>query len=127
MSVPADRPFWPYVLWAAVGVLVGLGVVSLLTIGAFVLALALILAIAGLVLPASRTSAALAAVPGVGILPLLVALNNLGGPGERCWSSGTSSGCDGLLDPWPFAIPALLLIGGGCWLVWRYGRYAETP
>ena len=127
MSAPAHRAFWPYVLWAAVGVLVGLGVVSLLTIGTFVLALALILAIAGLVLPGSRTSAALAAVPGVGILPLLVALNNLGGPGERCWSSETSSGCDGLLDPWPFAIPALLLIGGGCWLVWRYGRYAETP
>jgi hypothetical protein len=81
------------VLWASVGVLVGLGVVGILTIGAFVLAFAAILAFVGLVLPASRTSAVLAAVPGVGILPLLVALNNMGGPGERCWTSGTATGC----------------------------------
>jgi len=102
VSAPAHRAFWPYVLWAAVGVLVGLGVVSLLTIGTFVLALALILAIAGLVLPGSRTSAALAAVPGVGILPLLVALTtwvdpvSAAGPARRlpgataCWTRGRS-------------------------------------
>lgn len=126
MAAPSDQPFWPYPLWAAVGVLVGLGVVGILTIGLFALALAVVLGIVGLIIPASRTSAVLAAVPGVGLLPLMVALNNLSGPGERCWSDATSSGCSELLSPWPFAIPALLLIVGGSWLVWRFGRPA-TP
>jgi hypothetical protein len=126
MTEVTARPFWPYVLWAAVGVLIGLGIVGMLTIGAFVLAFAALLAVVGLVLPASRTSAVLAAVPGVGILPLLVALNNLGGPGELCWSNASSSGCDELLNPWPFAVPALLVIGVGCWLVWRFGRSVRT-
>lgn len=120
------RPVWTYVLWAAVGVLTGFGVVGMLTIGAFMIGSAVILAAVGLVLPASRSNAALAAVPGLGVLPLIVAFNNLGGPGERCWSDATSSGCDELLNPWPFAIPAVLLIGVGVWLVWRFGRQASA-
>jgi hypothetical protein len=116
------RPAWTYVLWAAVGFLAGLGVMGLLTIGPYVLAAALLLAAIGLQFPAARSSAALAAVPAVGVLPLLVALNNLGGPGERCWANDTSSGCDELLNPWSFAIPALLVIGVGTWLLWRFGR-----
>lgn len=95
------RPVWTYVLWAAVGVLTGFGVVGMLTIGAFMIGSAV-------------------------ILPLIVAFNNLGGPGERCWSDATSSGCDELLNPWPFAIPAVLLIGVGVWLVWRFGRQASA-
>ena len=72
MALAAERPAWPYLLWGGVGALVGLGVVGILSIGIFALALALLLAIVGLVLPASRSAAAVAIVPGLGILPLLV-------------------------------------------------------
>lgn len=126
MSAPTERPLWTYLLWAAVGVLVGFGVVGILTIGIFLLGFALVLAIVGLVLPASRSTAALAALPGLGVLPLVVGLNNLGGPGERCSSTASSLSCNELLSPWPFVIPGVLLIIGGGWLAWRFGRADAT-
>ncbi len=122
MPEPTDRPAWPYALWAAVGVLVGLGVVGALSIGPYALGIAVVLSIIGLLRPASRTTAALAIIPGAGVLPLIVALNNLGGPGQRCWTTAAASGCTGLLDPWPFAIPGLVAVLGGGALLWWFNR-----
>lgn len=118
-ALSAARPRWPYLLWGAVGALVGLGVVGILSIGVFALAVALLLAVVGLVLPASRSAAVVAMVPGLGVLPLLVGLSNLGGPGERCSSTATSLSCSELLSPWPFLIPGLVFVIGGGWLAWR--------
>ncbi|MGV8907603.1 MAG: hypothetical protein ACOH1Y_01345 [Propionicimonas sp.] len=126
ISAPTERPGWTYALWAAVGVLIGFGVVGILTIGIFLLGLALVLAIVGLALPASRTTAALAVIPGLGVLPLVVGLNNLGGPGERCSSTQGSLSCVELLSPWPFAVPGILLVVVGAWLAWRFGRTPTT-
>lgn len=120
------RPAWTYVLWAAVGVLIGLGVVGALTVGPFALGIAAALAVVGVALPASRSTAALAVIPGLGVLPLVVALNNLGGPGQRCWTEATSSGCSELMNPWPFAIAGLLAVLVGVWLVWRFNRALAT-
>jgi hypothetical protein len=126
VALAAERPGWPYLLWGGVGALFGLGVVGILSIGIFALAVALLLAIVGVVLPASRSAAAVAIVPGLGILPLLVGVSNLGGPGERCSSNALSSTCSELLNPWPFLVPGLLLVVGGCWLAWRI-RVTERP
>lgn len=126
MDQRVERPPWTYALWGGVGFLVGFGVVGILSIGIFLLAFALLLAIVGLTIPASRTPAALAALPGMGIMPLAVALNNAGGPGERCVIAATSTSCSELLNPWPFAIPGLLLVVAGGWLVWRFGRSAPA-
>ena len=126
MSAPTVRPAWTYVLWAAVGVLIGFGVVGILTIGIFLLALAFILAIVGVAFPASRSPAALAVLPGLGVLPLVVGLNNLGGPGERCSSTQSSLSCIELLSPWPFLLPGILLIVVGGWVAWRFGRTPGT-
>ncbi len=119
MQATAERPVWPRALWASAGGLVGLGVVGILTIGIFVLGVALLLAVVGSALPASRSSAVVALVPGLGLLPLAVGLSNLGGPGERCTSGAGSISCSELLNPWPFLVPGLALLLGGCWLVWR--------
>jgi hypothetical protein len=127
VALAAERPGWPYLLWGGVGVLFGLGVVGILSIGIFALALALLLAIVGAVLPASRSAAAVAVVPGLGILPLLVGVSNLGGPGERCSSNALSSTCSELLSPWPFLVPGLLLVVGGCWLAWRIRAAERLP
>jgi len=116
------RPGWPSLLWAGVGVLFGFGVVGILSIGIFALMGGLLLAIVGLVLRPSRSAAVIAVIPGLGILPVLVGLSNLGGPGVRCTSSAGSSSCIELLSPWPFLVPGLLLVVGGGWLVWRVAR-----
>jgi hypothetical protein len=126
MSARADQPAWTYVLWGAVGVLIGFGVVGILTIGIFLLGLAFILAIVGVAFPASRSAAALAVLPGLGVLPLVVGLNNLGGPGERCSSTQSSLSCIELLSPWPFLLPGIVLIVIGGWVAWRFGRTPAT-
>ena len=64
----------------------------------------------------------LAELDGLGVLPLVVGLNNLGGPGERCSSTQSSLSCIELLSPWPFLLPGILLIVVGGWLAWRFGR-----
>jgi hypothetical protein len=107
-------------------VLIGLGVVGALSIGPYALGIAVVLSIIGLLRPASRTTAALAIIPGTGVLPLIVALNNAGGPGERCWTAGTASGCNGLLDPWPFAIAGLVAVLGGSVLLWWFNRSSDA-
>ena len=93
MALAAERPGWPYLLWGGVGALFGLGVVGILSIGIFALAVALLMAIVGVVLPAYRSGAAVAIASGLGIPPLLVGVSNLGGPGERCSSNALSSSC----------------------------------
>lgn len=122
MPGPAGRPQWTYLLWGSVGGLIGLGVLGILSIGIFILGIALLLAIFGAVHPASRTTAAVAAVPCLGIAPLAVALNNLGGPGERCQTSAGTLSCSELLSPWPFAIVGIVLVVAGGWLLWKVGR-----
>jgi len=127
VELAAEQPGWPYLLWGAVGALVGLGVVGILSIGILALAVALLLAVVGVVLRASRSAAVVGMVPGLGMLPLLVGLSNLGGPGERCSSTASSLSCSELLSPWPFLVPGLVLVVGGGWLVWRIRAAGTAP
>lgn len=126
MAATPQPPPWAFVLWAAVGTLIGLGVVGILSIGLYALAAALVLAVLGIAVPESRSSAALAIVPGLGFLPLVVGMNNLSGPGERCTTSATTLSCSELLSPWPFLVPGIVLVVLGGWLVWRFGRTRAT-
>jgi hypothetical protein len=125
VALASEQPWWPYSLWGTVGALIGLGVVGILSIGIFALGVALLLALIGVVIRASRSVAVVGMVPGLGVLPLIVGLSNLGGPGERCSSTANSLSCSELLSPWPFLVPGLVLVVAGCWLVWRI-RAAET-
>ena len=103
MTLAAGRPGRPYLLWGGVGLSSGLGQ-GINSVGSSALAAVLLLAIAGVALRATRSTAVVAMIPGLGLLPLLVGITNLGGQGERCSSDALSSNFSELLGPWPFLV-----------------------
>lgn len=62
--------------------------------------------------PAFRASA-FGALAGVGSLLLYVAFVQRRGPGTVCWQTGTASGCDEYLNPWPWLVVGLALVAVG--------------
>lgn len=120
----SDRPaWWGYVLWASAGVLLSFGYAGLASIGIFLLlGLALILIIAGVVLPAARNRAAVALIAGLGAAPLFIAWNNRGGPGTVCRPRLGGTSCVELWSPWPFLILGVALVAVGAALAWGLGR-----
>ena len=120
---PAGRA---YVWWLFVGALFGLGVESLLTIGALLLVLAGGLAGVGLRLPTLRNSSITATMAGVGASVLYLAWLNRGGPGEVCKTSGTDVSCVDAWSPWPFVVVAVLFVGASVALARRLRRAKQA-
>ena len=112
----AERQSWRWFgAWLLVGAAYAVGLVEILTIGIFVLPVAII----GTVLLA-RQPASLRGVPGLvaGLgLPLLyVAYLNRGYGGQACHTSGSAAAhtlayqCTQALDPWPWLAVGLVLV-----------------
>ena len=99
-------PFGAWAWWLLVGALVGVGVVSILTIGIFVLALAGLLAAVGVSVPSLRNESALAATGGLAAPALYLAWINRSGPGDVC--SGDT--CTEQYSPWPFVAFAVVFV-----------------
>ena len=101
-----------FAAWALAGGLYLLGLLSLLSIGIFVLAVAALLT---LVLVRTDSRSGVACLISGGALPLAyVAWLNRGGPGTVCHSiSGNGSSCTDEWSPWPFAIVAVVLLVAG--------------
>ena len=113
-SAPRDRTgvMW-FVAWMLVGGGYALGVLSALSIGAYVL---LITVVATIVL--ATRSGNRVGLPGLvsGLsLPLFfVAFLNRSGPGTICTTTATSQSCSDEWSPWPWlVIGIVLLVGGG--------------
>lgn len=110
------------------GVLAGFGVVSLLTIGAFVLLLAVLMTLIGLVVSRLRGTPVLAAFPGLSVAPGYLAWLNRDGPGTVCGDVVRGSQhCVDEWSPWPFGAVALMLLGGGSALLWVVHRRRIRP
>jgi hypothetical protein len=62
--------------------------------------------------PAIRRSAP-GLLSGAGVLLLYVAWVQRAGPGMTCWHTGTASGCDEHLNPVPWLLAGVVMLGGG--------------
>ena len=108
--------------WCAVGAALGLAVLTLLTIGPFVLLVTLMLI--GFMLWRVDFGWAMAGmISGAGLPVLVVAWLNRDGPGEVCTRSATELQCQDEWSPWPFLVAGVLLIVvGGAVFARNHGR-----
>ncbi len=98
--------------WCVIGAAGCFSVLSLLTIGPFVLLLTLMLS--GLMLWRVDFGWAMAGMISGAALPVLyVAWLNRGGPGEVCTTTATSQSCTDAWSPWPFVVVAVVLLVTG--------------
>jgi len=97
---------WRRVYWLVCGALLGLALVSTLTIGVVVFPFAAAMLVVGLCLRALRNRAALMMLSGAALVPLYVAWLNRGGPGQVCTVHGDVTECFGAWSPWPFVAVA---------------------
>jgi Na+/proline symporter len=102
--------------WAVVGAGAALGVVSILTIGIFVLPATGALA-AALIWKRHTSGAAPGILAGLAFVPLYVAYLNRSGPGFVCATSAVSQTCTQEMSPWPWVaasccfVAAAVLLG----------------
>lgn len=99
-------------LWALAGAAGTLGVLTLLTVGVFVLPAALMLG-AALAWRAPRWLAGPAIVAGLGAPLLYVGYLNRGGPGTICTAWAGGGQCTQETSPWPWVGAGLVLALAG--------------
>jgi hypothetical protein len=106
-----SRDFGWFLLWTVVGAAYGLAVAGALTIGIFVLPVAVITTI---VLARQRRShrGLAGLLGGPGVILAYIAYLNRGGPGEACVATAQSLTCTERSSPWPFLVSALILVLG---------------
>ena len=109
---------WAATWWLFAGTLVGLGAVSLLTIGPVLLLAGAVTVTVGCASRRLRGRSAVVAVAGLAIPVLYVAWLNRSGPGTVCEVTSTTSSCVEEWSPWPFVGVAVLLVVA-CALVLR--------
>jgi hypothetical protein len=102
------RAAWSYAWWAVVGVVLGVALVGMLSIGIFVLPVGLVLLVIGLSNTELRNESAVASLAGLGVPALYLAWLNKDGPGTVCTAGGSS--CEDQYSPWPFVAVAVVLV-----------------
>lgn len=108
-----------FLAWLLVGAALALGVLSMLSIGIFVLPPAIV---AAALLPRHQPARASAAglIAGLGLPVLYVGYLNREGPGTVCHSTAVEQSCVDESSPWPWLAIGLALVAVGIGLhVWR--------
>jgi hypothetical protein len=117
-----------FIAWMLVGAGYALGLLSVLSIGAYVL---LITVVATFVLAtrAGNRVGLPGLVSGLSLPLFYVAYLNRSGPGTICTTTATSQTCSDQWSPWPWIVVAILLLVSGC--VWfamaKRRRGVEDP
>ncbi|MEV0093446.1 hypothetical protein [Streptomyces sp. NPDC050738] len=98
--------------WAAAGAGLMLALLTVLSIGVFVLPVAVALVVVLIRLKDSERGLP-GLVSGVGAPLLYVAYLNRSGPGTVCTTSGTGQTCTEEWSPWPWLAAAVIVVGVG--------------
>jgi len=117
---PAADSFRAFLGWCVAGIAGSFGVLSLLTVGPFVLLGTLFLS-AWLLWRFNFGWAMGGLLTGAALPVLYVAWLNRDGPGDVCTSTATTQTCTEEWSPWPFVAAALVLAVAGL-LVFARGR-----
>jgi hypothetical protein len=113
VTTDARVEWLPFLLWGLVGAGLSLGVLGAMTIGIFVLPVA-ILAGALLLWRRGMTSPVAGALSGAGAIPLYIGWLNRDGPGFICSPTGDSGeSCVAQMSPWPWLVVGLALVVAG--------------
>ena len=119
MSNDERSRYGSFVAWTAVGAGACLALLTLLTIGPFVL-VAVVAALAVLIPRRDKVAHGVTGLlSGAGLLLLYVAYLNRDGPGEVCRSSATQQSCTSEWSPSPWLVVGLVLVAGGVLLFRR--------
>lgn len=102
--------WWAYAWWAVTGAFVGIGVVSLLTVGPFLLPIAALLGVTGILWSPLRNQSTITLVAGLAVAPMLLAWINREGPGTVCTATRNGTTCSDRWSPWPFVFVAVVLL-----------------
>ncbi|MET9908710.1 hypothetical protein ABZZ74_18160 [Streptomyces sp. NPDC006476] len=106
----SSRPW--FCAWFVVGALGSLALLAILTIGVYLLPLALLTA--GLLATRRGSSAGLPGlVSGLGVPLLYVAFLNRGGPGNVCTTTSTSQSCVDEYNPWVWLAAGVIFLLAG--------------
>ena len=116
-----------YLAWVAVGAGLSFGVLSILSIGVFVLAVTIVATFfLGRRFDAGAGVAGL--VSGFGLPLLYVAFLNRSGPGMICTTTSTGTSCSDQWSPWPWLlIGSALVVVGLAWFIAASNRRAREP
>jgi len=122
----AVRPgIWPFLAWVALGAGFVLTALTALSIGVFVLPVAIAALIVLLRWRGSRNVTAVGLLTGAGIVPLYVSYLNRDGPGTVCRGTATGQTCIYEWSPWPWLLAGVALVAVGMGLfLWNWWRYA---
>ena len=125
MSGQKRYPVGSYLAWMAVGAGLCFGVLAILSIGVFVLAITAV----GTFFLARRSDARAGVaglISGFGLPLLYVAFLNRSGPGTICTATATSTSCADQWSPWPWLLTgSALVVVGLAWFIVASGRRAR--
>jgi len=102
-----------FIAWAAVGAGFVFGVLAILSIGVFVLAIDVVAAVLLARRPEARAGLT-GLVSGLGLPLLYVAFLNRAGPGTVCTTTATSQSCADAWSPWAWLFIGVALVVIGC-------------
>lgn len=122
-----ERSVWPWFgAWFLVGALASFGLLTVLTVGVFLLPVSLAAAVLLTTRRGCRTGLA-GLVSGLGVPLLYVAYLNRGGPGNVCTTTASGQSCVDEYSPWGWLAAGAVLLLAGMALGLALRRRARLP
>ncbi len=116
----------PFLGWLAVGALWALSIVTMLSIGMFLMPVALIVTVV-MCMGYTRPDGWPGSIAGFALIALYLAFLHRHGPGQYCTGTGASVTCVDQLNPWLFLAAGVALILVCALVCWRWATRPTKP